>query len=257
MKGNMKSNLLHSMILATLAGGSLALSPDADAQQRGMPAFAPGLGGLDRVVAISEARIEPVYASEEITLISADMRTVANSGLLVQLSAECGLWVEAATAPPGEGDDNDDDDNGDEDNGDDGNGDDNGDATVIDDATGTPLGGRVVVWVEVDGEPVRFGGADDVDGFDDARIAFCGGNAEQIANADAADPLALFEATRSATTFNWVTEALPNGANRVEVKAVFEYWGADGFEAELPLPITAQAAFGNRTLVVQPIRTDG
>jgi hypothetical protein len=251
MKASMKSNLLHSMILATLAGGSLALAPTADAQQPGPPGFAQGLGALDRVVAISEARIEPVYASEAITLMSADLRTVANSGLLVQLSAECGLWLETAAAePPADG-------NGDDDDTDDGNDADDGnddDATADGEASGTALGGRVLVWVEVDGEPVGFAGAGGDDAFD-GRIAFCGGSAAQIAAGDAADPLALFEATRSATTFNWITEALPNGANRVEIKAVFEYWGDDGFEPALPLPMTAQAAFGNRTLVVQPIRT--
>jgi hypothetical protein len=253
MKATMKNNLLHSMILATLAGGSLALAPTADAQQRGGPGVGQGLGALDRVVAISEALIEPVYANEPITLMSADLRTVANSGLLVQLSAECGLWLETAAAEP-PADDGNGDDEADDDNDDDNDAGDDDDATADGEASGTALGGRVLVWVEVDGEPVGFTGAGGDDAFD-GRIAFCGGSAAQIATADAEDPLALFEATRSATTFNWVTEALPNGANRVEIKAVFEYWGEDGFEPALPLPMTAQAAFGNRTLVVQPIRS--
>lgn len=233
----MKKTFLHSMIVA-LAAGATGLASAAD------------IGPLDRVVALAESTIEPIVVDQEVTLMSADLRTVGNSGLLIQFAAECGLWAEAAPDPDDPTDPTDPTDPADPEDPDDPD-----DPIVPDEPADAPATGRVLVWVEVDGEPVNLGG--DVFGsLEDGRIVFCGGDIETVAQADPNDPLELFDATRRAGSFNWTVDTRTNGPVRVEVKASLDTsfdHDDDPLTPDQP-SLLAQAAIGARTLVIQPLR---
>jgi hypothetical protein len=247
----LNTNVLNTMMIALLAGGSAAVH--AQATPPGPPATPPGQ--LDRTVAISAATIEAIPRDEEITLMSAELRTVARSGLLIQLAAECGLWSEAADDPT------------DPENPDD-------PADPVDDQQPADApSGRLLVWVELDGEPVEFGPGTVELPEDAARVAFCAGRAEPVALPDedddgipddgiAPDPQENepFLQVRQAAAFNWAVDSLPNGANLVEVKATFvldvDAPPADDDEVgdDDTATTLAQAAIGKRTLVIQPLR---
>lgn len=100
--------------------------------------------------------------------------------------------------------------------------------------------GRVTVWVEIDGNevPVASGGEGDV--------VFCNRSyRRQTLNFDDEDAtIRTFFATRSTHGFNWVAVNVGSGVHTVEVKATLEALSTPGAEAE--------AAVGNRTLVVEP-----
>jgi hypothetical protein len=246
----MNKNVLNTMMIALLAGGSAAVNAQ-------VPPITPP-GHLDRTVAIAEAAIEAVPRNEEIVLMSTEIRTVAQSGLLIQLAAECGLWSEAADADPADPTDPDDPaDPDDPDNPDD------PDQPGDDEPADAVASGRVLVWVEVNGEVVAFGPDAIEPADDDARVAFCAGAAAQVAlETDADDPtlpVEPFLQVRQAAAFNWVVESLGNASHLVEVKASFVLDGDNGDEEDGEIGIgeqalLAQAAIGKRTLVIQPLR---
>lgn len=262
----MKKNVLHTMMIALLAGGSAMAQTPPAAPPPVVPPAQPGPPAqvvLDRTVAIAERGIEAIARDEAVTLMSAELRTVGLSGLLIQLSAECGLWHSTPAIdgdPPIEP----------------------GDADADLSGPDALHGGRVLVWVEVDGEPVGFDGdADDDDAaaepvdadaaLADARVALCGGVATRVAAADGdggededlgdgvgdgldeADGMTVqFEQVRQAAAFNWAVDRFDNGDRRVEVRAIFEADDADAIDLDGEAAV--QAAIGKRTLVIQPIR---
>ena len=120
----------HSVVVSrifTLAIAALGLaSPQAHAQSH-FPA--------DKVQ-VSASTMEVISPQQEVTLLSAQLRTSDPADLLTRVTAECGLWTNASS-PMGEAD------------------------------------ARVTMWVELDGNvvPVTFDPAKG--GPDDGRVAFC------------------------------------------------------------------------------------
>lgn len=102
----------------------------------------------------------------------------------------------------------------------------------------------VNVWVELDGEPVAVSGAED----SNADVVFCHRDYEVVTheweNENATTERYL--ETRQANAFNWITLDVGNGIHDIKVKAQLE--------AHVEGTGTAQAAIGDRTLVVDPVK---
>ncbi len=102
----------------------------------------------------------------------------------------------------------------------------------------------VNVWVELDGEPVPVSGDDE----STADVVFCHRDYHVLQhnwNDENATTERYLE-TRQANAFNWITLNVGNGVHEIEVKAQLQTH-VDGSG-------TAQAAIGDRTLVVDPVK---
>jgi hypothetical protein len=104
---------------------------------------------------------------------------------------------------------------------------------------------HVVVWVAVDGVPVKVS-ADDEDG----KVTFCDRvHQQELRDLDESTgnfTVRQFQETMTANAFNWVALDLGSAVHHVEVFATIE---ADNTEGSF-----AQGAIAKRTLVVEPVQ---
>jgi hypothetical protein len=123
--------------------------------------------------------------------------------------------------------------------------------------------GQVKINVTIDGRAVPVA-ANDKDG---GRVVFCERAQEQQwtdtaapNNDDGGDKLRQYLSTRTANSFNWmalnVGENYPgiNGDSNLHKIQVWAYWDMEGPGLGTTANAVAEAAVGNRTLVLEPVK---
>lgn len=173
----------------------------------------------DKVVAAGST-LEVVGPNAEVTILSATMRTSSPTDLILSVTMECSIFTRLLTGPSGDGG-----------------------------ASSATAAGTVRAWVEVDGQivPVISAGA----GSEADKVTFCNRVYSRTVT-DAEDPLdgqdieEDFIDTKSANAFNWLRLNVGSGTHTITVKAtLLQKTAGDA---------TAEAAIGNRTLVVEPAK---
>lgn len=172
-------------------------------------------------IAVSGASVEILTAplvdgasSMEETVLSGTLRASRPTDLVVGVTLECALWTTVVTV-----------------------GNDASEATA-----------RVLVWVELDGEPVAVSG-DDTEA--PGQVVFCDRTHRQtVTDLDDEDArIEQFLRTRSANGFHWIALNVGSGIHTLDVVAQLE--------ASATSLGDAQAGVGKRTLVVEPVRLAG
>jgi hypothetical protein len=162
----------------------------------------------DKVVA-KGSTTQVIAPGEEVPILSGSFRSSSPSDLLLSVTLECSIVTQVTTV-----------------------GNDNAEAT-----------GRIVVWVELDGEPIPVGEADD------GRVVFCDRAHRQTTSLFDDDEDATIEtylATRTANAFNWATLDVGNGIHVIVVK--------ESLTTETVNDAQAEAVIGKRTLLVDPTK---
>lgn len=171
----------------------------------------------DKVVAAG-SKLVVMGPGDSVDILNATLRSSSPSDLLIGVSLECSIFTRLVTGPSEKG--------------------------ASDTAAAT---GDVKVWVELDGVVVPVSG--DRPGDDSDKVTFCN-RAYQRTVTDAEDPTDGqdieddFIDTKAANAFDWITLNLGNGIHTIVVKATLT--------EETIGDATAEAAIGNRTLVVEP-----
>ena len=173
----------------------------------------------DKVVA-SGSTLEVVGPNAEVTILSATLRSSSPSDLILSVTLECSIFTRLLTGPS-----------------------DNGGVSTA------TAAGTVRTWIEVDGQivPVNSSTA----GNDRDKVTFCNRTYSRTVT-DSEDPLdgqdieEDFIDTKTANSFNWVRLNVGSGIHEITVKATLVQ--------ETTGDATAEAAIGNRTLVVQPAK---
>lgn len=165
-------------------------------------------------VAVSGSAVEVMGPGEEVTLLTAKLRTSTPTDLLLDVSAECSIVTNVTTVG-------------------------NDDQRAF---------GQVRVWVEVGdegqaGEPVKVASGDP-----DGKVVFCNrAYRRQTTLFDDEDAtIATFLSTRTANAFNWAQLNVGKGIKEIVVKAELTEEATD--------KAVAEAAVGKRTLIVQPAK---
>lgn len=173
----------------------------------------------DKVVAAGST-LEVVGPNAEVTILTATMRTSSPTDLILSVTMECSIFTRLLTGPSGDGG-----------------------------ASSATAAGTVRAWVEVDGQivPVMSAGS----GSEADKVTFCNRVYSRTVT-DAEDPLdgqdieEDFIDTKAANAFNWLRLNVGSGIHTITVKAtLLQQTAGDA---------TAEAAIGNRTLVVEPAK---
>lgn len=173
----------------------------------------------DKVVA-SGSKLAVVGPNAEATILTATLRSSAPSDLILSLTMECSIFTRLITGPSADG--------------------------GVSSATAA---GTVRAWIEVDGQvvPVNSGPA----GSEADKVTFCNRTYSRTVT-DAEDPTDGqdieddFIDTKTANAFNWLHLNVGSGVHTIVVKATLVQ--------ETTGDATAEAAIGNRTLVVEPAK---
>lgn len=188
----------------------------AGAEDAGTPA--------DKVVAAGST-LEVTDAVEgPVELLSATMKTSAPTDLMLAVTAECALWTDIATTG-------------------------NDSATAI---------SRVELWLEIDGKVVPVNSTDTASGdtglpvevgqAEAGHVVFCN-RAYGMATSDFDDEdaqIQMFNRTRNANAFNWMSLDLGSGAHTIKVFGELT--------TDVEGNALAKAAIGKRTLIVEPTK---
>lgn len=212
------SSLVSTRRLALAVGVALSLSFLAFliASSSGSQAVATHKPA-DKVVA-SGSKVVVTEPGTPTTILSGVLRSSTTSDLILSVTAECSIATDVKTV---------------------GNDDQSAEGTVE-------------VWVEIDGERV---GVENIslsttssEAQDDGEVVFCNRAYRRKTSLfdDEDATIETFEKTKAANGFNWVALNVGNGIHEVEVKARLTETATN--EA------TADAAVGNRTLVVEPAK---
>lgn len=155
------------------------------------------------------SNIEIGEPGELLTLASGTMRTSGPTDLVFSLSLECSIITKVVTV-----------------------GDDVSEAQA-----------KIVVWVEVDDQPVG------VISGDDGKVTFCDRTHRQTTDLfdDEDATIETYLATKSAHAFHWVALNVGSGLHKVEVHAELTEITNDD-------DAFADAVIGKRTLVVEPTK---
>lgn len=173
----------------------------------------------DKVVAAGST-LEVVGPNAEVTILTATMRTSSPTDLILSVTMECSIFTRLLTGPSGDGG-----------------------------ASTATAAGTVRAWVEVDGQivPVKSAGP----GSEADKVTFCNRVYSRTVT-DAEDPLdgqdieEDFIDTKAANAFNWLRLNVGSGIHTITVKAtLLQQTAGDA---------TAEAAIGNRTLVIEPAK---
>jgi hypothetical protein len=199
-----------------VAAGALALALTAGYLAQG--SYAAGIPA--NKVAASGSETEVLGADDTVLLLSETVKINNPTDLILTASSECSIITQVKTA--------------------------DGLARAI---------GRVTLWVTIDGRPVPVSREDTEAG----RVVYCDRVHEQESNlgGDEADEndnfVRTYLNTRTANAFSWmalnVGTEYPGTENNVHK---IELWGQ--FETETVGEATAQAAVGNRTLILEPVK---
>jgi hypothetical protein len=212
--------LLRKTLLAAVVAGACAIIVT------GPGVFAAGGTPADKVVA-SAAHTAVVGPDENVTLMSATMKTSKPTDLLIQTAAECTILTGLVTN---------------------------------NDNASSRAHSAVHVWVEFDGKvvPLQSSSAPPQDPADqpagDKAIdgaTFCDREyartvTDQEDPADGIDEEDDYIRTKSAHAFNWVRMNTGSGEHTIEVKA--------DLTTETEGSATTEAIIGNRTLIVEPTK---
>ncbi len=147
-------------------------------------------------------------SSGEITLLSGTMKTSSPTDLLIEVNTECALYTDIKTKGNDE----------------------------------ARSAAQVIVWVEIDGQPVP------VSGDDDGTLVFCQRDFAMRTSdfADENATIELFLDTRATHGFEWFHLDAGSGEHTIEVKATLDVI-VEGKG-------TAKALIGKRTMSVQPVK---
>lgn len=206
--------LISAFVLA-LAGGAL-WSSFGTAQATHSPA--------NKVVAAGSTMEVTDGTSGPIELMSARLKTSSPTDLMMAVTAECALWTDVATTG-------------------------NDSSTAI---------ARVEVWIEIDGQVVPVSSDDiatggsgeplEVGQAQKGRVVFCNRAYQMtVMNADDEDMMIkMFNRTRQANAFNWLTLNVGSGDHEIKVFGnLTSDYTANAF---------AKAVVGKRTLIVEPTK---
>jgi hypothetical protein len=198
------------------AAGAIAVALSAGYLAQGT--YAAGIPA--NKVAASGSELEVVGANDTVLLLSETVKINNPTDLIVSASAECSILTQVKTTG-------------------------NEVAQAI---------GRVTVWVTIDGRPVPVSKEDSAKG----RVVFCDRVHEQEANFtadgdDDSDFVRSYLKTRSANSFEWlalnVGTEYPGTSDNVHK---VEMWAQ--FETQTAGEALAEAAVGNRTLILEPVK---
>lgn len=198
----------------------------------GIPIAAPQLAGTDAAedqshkpankAGVSSSTIEfmsgPLTANGSASvadsILGVEMRTSNPQDLVLQVTLECALWTQVATQ---------------------GNG--------VSESTA-----RVMVWVEMDGEPVKV--SSDESGEDAGKVVFCDRTHRQsVVDLDDEDArIEQYLRTRTANAFNWIVVDAGSGVHDFVVHAELDTEVSSDASGAM-----AEAGIGKRTLVIEPI----
>jgi len=177
----------------------------------------------DKVVA-SGSKVEVVSPNAEVTLLSATLRSSAPSDLILSVTMECSIFTQLITGPSDKG----------------------GSDTAL-------AAGTVRAWVEVDGVIVPVNDSSDGAhaGNESDKVTFCNRVYSRTVT-DSEDPLDGqdieddYIRTKAANSFNWLRLNVGSGVHTITVKGTLSQ--------ETQGDATAQAAVGNRSLIVEPAK---
>jgi hypothetical protein len=211
----MKGRKLSTALLGALVGVILAGSQTVFATHT--PA--------DKVVAAG-SKMVVLGPNAEAEILSATLRTSKPTDLILSVAMECSIFTGLVTGPSGDG--------------------------GTDSATAS---GHIRAWVEIDGQIVPINSISNPPqpppppGDDTDKVTFCNRTYSRTVT-DAEDPLDGqdieddFIDTKNANSFNWLRLNMGAGIHRIVVKAtLLQSTQGDA---------TAEAAIGNRSLIVEP-----
>src|SRR5436309_8253183 len=165
----------------TIALGGPAVRP---ARANHLPADKIGVSASVMQVMVATASPVGPVSSGTVMLLQATLRNSSPTDLMIQVSAECGLWTDIVSP--------------------------SSDAKA-----------SVKVWVELDGSPVPVTTDSNGDGVnddpDDGKVVFANRDF-QITGLLSADVLKLYLSTRNADEFNWITLNVGSGIHSLVVK---------------------------------------
>lgn len=214
MRGRLASRSLAGWVTVGLLA-SLLLAQALQAGATHQPA--------DKVVAAG-SKLEVIGPNEEVTILSANLKTSSPTDLILAVAMECSIFTGLVTGPSSDG--------------------------GTDSATAA---GHIRAWVEIDGVivPVNSTSAEPGMGDDSDKVTFCNRTYSRTVT-DAENPLDGqdieddFIDTKNANAFNWLRLNLGNGVHEIVFKATLMQ-STDG-------DATAEAVIGNRSLIVQPAK---
>ncbi len=185
-----------------------SLMPDASAGHA--PADKVAVSGSALEI-LSDVLEEEGSGSEEVVLLEGSMRASSPTDLIFQVTLECAIWTDVITIGNDE----------------------------------SRSFAQVVVWGEIDGEPIPVSG-DDTGA--PGEVVFCNRTHRQTTSLFENENATIeqFLSTRSANAFNWMAIDVGSGIHTLTVKA--------RLDTELDGMGMAQAGVGKRTLVVEPVK---
>lgn len=232
------------VVMATLATGYLATRADANHQPADKVA---ATGSTVQIlkndgIGASELPGNPVAPDDTKAVLEATLKTSDPSDLLVQVSAECALWTLTKS---------------------------------VDDPDDLPSTSRaeatVTMWLTLDSNDPDVGRVPVSGTEDGGDVVFCD-RAQQLrtqdledddpeCSTDPEDPDActyveLFQRTRNANGFNWVSFNLGKGLHTIRLWAHLETKNSTSGPAELDDSNAAASAagIGKRTMLIQPVK---
>jgi hypothetical protein len=233
-------SIMTLAVAATLLAGAAAQSVQADTFTA---ANKVGVSASDLQV-INSTETASANPLSPVTLMSTTFKTSTTEDLIIQVNAETGLYTAVGAK---------------------GSYDPLTSTTAIN--TSSTATGQVIVWVELDGQPLPVttqnpyagvaGVTDDIYGYMNGPIVF-NSRAFNLStqNLTLGQQIALFIKTRSANSFQWFATNVGNGDHTVVVKANLvtdtaqTVGGSTDFTYTTP---AASAMIGQRTLNVEPL----
>jgi hypothetical protein len=210
---------------AVLTGGAL-LGTVAIA----LPTLAAGSGTPANKAVAAGAKTEVFAPGEEVTILSAALKTSKPTDLILQVALECSILTDVVI---------------------------DGGPDVSQETSRAE--GTVKVWVELDGKivPIQSTSTPPQDaeaqpaGNDTDKVTFCDRLHERTVtdredDTDGIDGSRDYQRTKSANAFNWLRLNAGSGEHTVVVKASLETSADQGS--------SAQAVIGNRTLIIEPTK---
>lgn len=181
----------------------------------------------DKVVA-SGSKLVVSGPNQEVTLLTATVKNSSPTDLILQVAMECSIFTQLITGPSDDG--------------------------GTDSATAS---GHIRAWVEIDGKIVPINSSSTTTigappaGTENDKVTFCNRTYSRTVT-DAEDPLDGQDIeddyidTKNANSFNWLRLNMGSGFHTIVVKGTLLQ--------ETQGDATAQAAIGNRSLIVQPAK---
>lgn len=177
----------------------------------------------DKVVA-NGSKVEEFGPGAEVPILTATLRSTNVTDLILSVSLECSILTQLTTGP-----------------------------NAVDGVDRALAQGRVLVWVEIDGQIVPINSANGASrpGDETDKVTFCDREYQRTVSdnedpADGQDTEEDYIRTKAANAFNWLRLNVGNGTHQIVVKATLT--------ERVEGAATAEAIIGNRTLVVEPAK---